>query len=71
MLRTLLMVTDDSGRERKRACRAADFYYVRKLYSGYDPYALHRLPWRSLCEAIFPVFGLFVRNVFPHFDGDG
>ena len=32
MLRTLLMVTDDSGRERKRACRAADFYYVRKLY---------------------------------------
>ena len=25
MLRTLLMVTDDSGRERKRACRAADF----------------------------------------------
>ena len=32
MLRTLLMVTDDSGRERKRACRVADFYYVRKLY---------------------------------------
>ena len=32
MLRTLLMVTDDSGRERKRACSAADFYYVRKLY---------------------------------------
>ncbi len=25
MLRTLLMVTDDSGRERKRACRAAQF----------------------------------------------
>ncbi len=31
-LRALLMVTDASGRERRRACRAADFYYIRKLY---------------------------------------
>ena len=31
-IRDSLMVTDDSGRERKRACRAADFCYVRKLY---------------------------------------
>ena len=31
-LRMLLMVTDASARERRRACRAADFYYIRKLY---------------------------------------
>ena len=31
-LRTLLAVTDASGRERRHACKAADFYYIRKLY---------------------------------------
>lgn len=31
-LRSLLAVTDASGRERRRACKAADFYYIRKLY---------------------------------------
>ena len=31
-LRTLLAVSDASGRERRRAYRAADFYYIRKLY---------------------------------------
>lgn len=31
-LRALLMVTDASARERRRVCRAADFYCIRKLY---------------------------------------
>ena len=31
-LRMLLAATDASGKERRRAYRAADFYYIRKLY---------------------------------------
>lgn len=31
-LRTLLAATDASGGEKRRACKAADFYYIRKLY---------------------------------------
>lgn len=31
-LRRLLFVTDAGVRERKRAAKVADFYYVRKLY---------------------------------------
>lgn len=31
-LRKLLAAVNASGRERRRACRAADFYYIRKLY---------------------------------------
>lgn len=31
-LRALLMVMDASGRERRRVCGTADFYYIRKLY---------------------------------------
>ena len=31
-LRRLLAVTDASGREKRRACKAADFYCIRKLY---------------------------------------
>lgn len=31
-LRKLLAVSDASGRERRRAYKAADFYYIRKLY---------------------------------------
>ena len=31
-LRMLLAVAPASGKERRQACRAADFYYIRKLY---------------------------------------